>query len=79
MFCKTQNLNFFTFAIRLAHNSIKGSLDLKHVHQLCVLALDCCHTWSIHIRPQGDLLTAALNYHWLAFNPIIQETVIIAG
>ena len=29
---KTQNLNFFTFAVILTHISVQGSLGLKHVH-----------------------------------------------
>ena len=32
MFHETQNLNFFTFAVRFTHNSVQGSSALKHVH-----------------------------------------------
>ena len=32
MFHETQDLNFFTFAVRFTHNSVQGISALKHVH-----------------------------------------------
>ena len=79
---KTQNFNFFTFAVRFTHNPVQGSSALKHVH--CPVHPSSGllpHLINSHnlLLLQGDLFTTALIYHWLAFTPIIQEIVIIAG